>query len=289
MVTGRVFRYFCWRPVIAGGLLCGLLTACAATMQSTPVEVAGVAPNEGIVVGSVLIDTEETPKDESALAFLGGQKTSRLTYAASIERADRGPIREFFQQDEYILGGIKPNEERVFVKTLPAGDYRIYSIEATNFLVQLQYEPSVFFAVESGGKSYIGKFIFQLPDRVRGGSGARFRVDNDQDRTLAALEKEYAQSLTGVTRSLMTIGGRRLVPGDTQASARLQQDVLNVMMAMDKPEEPQCAERKIIDTTAISDSEERWTLDRCGTPVPYHVTYRPDPDGGTLFSVKEEK
>jgi hypothetical protein len=208
-----------WRVGMAGGLLCCLISACAATMQSSPVEVAAVAPDEGIVVGSVLIETDELPKDESALAFLAGRKMSGPTYAVTMTRAYRSVIGKFFRQEEYSLVGLRPDEEIVFVKTLPAGVYRIDRIDATGFMTKHHYGLSVFFTVEPGGRSYIGKFIFQLLGRTTEGSGARMMVGNDQEKTLAALGKEYTQSLTGLTSNLMTISGPRLVPGDTETSA----------------------------------------------------------------------
>ena len=80
------------------------------------------------------------------------------------------------------------------------------------------------------------------------------------------------------------------VPGETLASARLQYDVLQPILALDRAADPSCKKREIANTEVLSrtasERTERWTLNRCGKLVRYLVTVSPTPGGGTDFQVR---
>lgn len=77
------------------------------------------------------------------------------------------------------------------------------------------------------------------------------------------------------------------LPGKTTASPMLERDTLSTLMALDRAEDKDCKERKVVNREVVSaDSEgavEHWILNRCGTLVRYRITYRPDPRGGTMI------
>jgi hypothetical protein len=83
------------------------------------------------------------------------------------------------------------------------------------------------------------------------------------------------------------------VPGATMADLTLQSDVTKYIMLVEKGRAPSCATPKIASTAVLQKtadghaSKELWTVDRCGTPISYQITYIPDGQGGTYFVVSE--
>ena len=77
------------------------------------------------------------------------------------------------------------------------------------------------------------------------------------------------------------------LPGKTTASPMLERDTLSTLMALDRAEDKDCKERKVVNREVVSaDSQgavEHWILNRCGTLVRYRITYAPDPGGGTMI------
>jgi hypothetical protein len=84
------------------------------------------------------------------------------------------------------------------------------------------------------------------------------------------------------------------VAGGTTADPVLQRDVTRMIMMFDGAVDKTCSQRRIVNTEVTeqradgSTAAERWTLDRCGVPQNYRVTYQPSPRGGTMFSVGRE-
>jgi hypothetical protein len=86
------------------------------------------------------------------------------------------------------------------------------------------------------------------------------------------------------------------LPGNSRASPGVQRDVLQMILILDGASGVNCDRHIVLKTevvkTAIADDYtaiERWTIDRCGTIVPYRVTFRPGATGGTDFSVHLER
>jgi hypothetical protein len=75
----------------------------------------------------------------------------------------------------------------------------------------------------------------------------------------------------------------------------LRHDAEQMVMIMDGPRDQGCAERKILKTEVVETARdgapaaERWTLDRCGKLVYYHVRFIPNPKGGADIEVRLEK
>ena len=89
---------------------------------------------------------------------------------------------------------------------------------------------------------------------------------------------------------------RSTVPRKTAASPALQRDILQLIFGLDSGGDKDCNQRKLVNTEIIIPptsansftSVERWTIDRCGKPIPYQVNMNPSPRGGTDFSAVQE-
>src|SRR5947209_4829698 len=90
------------------------------------------------------------------------------------------------------------------------------------------------------------------------------------------------------------------VAGETLGDRGLQRDTRRTILLSEKDLAPACASPKIVDTkietplanAAVEgsrpvrgDRAERWTVDRCGTRVDYHVRYSTNAAGGTKVAV----
>ncbi|MFI4987563.1 MAG: tetratricopeptide repeat protein [Alphaproteobacteria bacterium] len=81
----------------------------------------------------------------------------------------------------------------------------------------------------------------------------------------------------------------------TLAPPDLQLAVTRVMVVADYGVAKACNQRKILSTAVLAQQPdgtswtERWTLDRCGKPVSYRVSYSPGQAGATQFAVRLEE
>ena len=85
-------------------------------------------------------------------------------------------------------------------------------------------------------------------------------------------------------------------PQATRASPKTQEDVMAMIQVMEPAIDKTCGERELKQTEVVKRATaedytavERWTIDRCGKPVSYLVTFKPGATGGVDFSVKLEK
>jgi hypothetical protein len=102
--------------------------------------------------------------------------------------------------------------------------------------------------------------------------------------------------VVGPVSLILVVGGCASVPGGTGASPTLQRDTLQMILLLDSAADKNCHQRRIANTEIIKMPTaenktvvERWTLDRCGKPIPYRVTFTPSPRGGTDFGVQQER
>jgi hypothetical protein len=149
---------------------------------------------------------------------------------------------------------------------------------------------------------YIGRLVALLSDRINMGSSFRVAVEDSQQETLDTLKNDYPSLISHVVKYLAggvggsAGGGPSLVPGPTVASPVLQRDTLEMIHGLDGAEDPSCDKRAVVKTEILkrparSDdhAKERWTLDRCGTMVPYLITFTPSPQGSTDFYIERER
>jgi hypothetical protein len=86
------------------------------------------------------------------------------------------------------------------------------------------------------------------------------------------------------------------IPGNTRASPGVQRDVLQMILVLDGASGVNCDRHSVQKTEVVKTATEndytaieRWTIDRCGTIIPYRVTFILAPDGKTDFSVHLER
>ena len=175
-------------------------------MVSPKEELQSLGENEGIVVGSFVINVEKGPETESGWAFLKGRTTGDSEYGVSItERtsaaADLANALLPFRTNYYFK--VKPEVEFTFFKKLPAGTYQIVKIEQLGF--SNAYVPiAVGFTVRPGQTSYIGRLAVLFPHRAMVGSRVVAKVTDTQEETINSLKKEHGDSaLSNVVKELM--------------------------------------------------------------------------------------
>jgi hypothetical protein len=188
-----VTRFLC----VAGvSISCVVMLSGCASMVSSKEELQNVGENEGIVFGSFVINVEKGEENESGWTFLKGQKASDATYAVII-------LRGFNPLPSYVILA-SPEKEEIFIRKLPAGDYRIQKIQKQGF-TNLELNLGVTFRVTPKQTTYIGKLTMQFPDRIRPGSPVRMNVGDAQQKTTEQLKNEHEKSLSEVAKGLMAI------------------------------------------------------------------------------------
>jgi hypothetical protein len=177
-----------------------LLSGCA-SMSSSKEDLQSVGENEGIVVGSVLLNAEKGNPEESGLAFLTGRKAGEMEYSVSIGKpllARMGrPRRMTWTQWLDAVHSVKamPGKEEVFAIKLPAGSYNIGRLEADGIVSTILHRPTmkmaIHFYVKPGKTIYIGKLVVDLPHRIGDGSVARFEVLDAQQEAIEELKGKH--------------------------------------------------------------------------------------------------
>jgi hypothetical protein len=125
-------------------LLVLLFSGCAATiqMQMSPKELQRASPNDGLVIGSLLI--------KGGWDIFG---RSRFELTAS-NRAFAGP--------DYSIQASRNGTEVVFVTKLPAGEYSFHELEQPGFS-SFRAHINVRFDVRAGQTTYIGRMVIEFP------------------------------------------------------------------------------------------------------------------------------
>ncbi|MDH5526310.1 MAG: hypothetical protein OEY97_03255 [Nitrospirota bacterium] len=183
-----------------------LLASCASKFRSTPSELTEVRSNEGVVVGSFYLETESAPEKERALAFLGGAKAGKRGFTVSVVRIPdtrMGALWKMLTGDADYTLDVEPGQERVFVKKLPVGHYRVSSISTQWGNGSLSYSPNLQFSVLPNQTTYIGKSITRMPYRIRGGSQVDQRVEDEQEKAMVALAEGFPTLPGPVVTELM--------------------------------------------------------------------------------------
>jgi hypothetical protein len=186
------------RRVVLAGILAFGLSGCA-SMTSSKEDLRDIAENEGVVFGSFLIDLDPGEEDGSAWEFWKGQKAGDATYAAEFTKTGLNPIKP-----RYSLRAT-PEQEAVFIKKLPAGQYQVEKVMKEGFTnLELKLK-GVTFRVAPGQTTYIGKLTLQFPSRIMTGTPVRVSVRDTQQETTEALRDEYRESLSNAVKELITV------------------------------------------------------------------------------------
>ena len=176
------------RRLMTAGLLTLALAGCS-SMSSSKGTIQNREENDGVIFGSFVINVTPGPEHESGWAFLKGQKAEDATYSVIFARRGFNPIKW-----RYIITA-KPEEETVFIKALPPGDYVIEKISKDGFTnLEVQLGQPTFRAV-AGQTTYIGKISAHFTNRIMAGSPVGVRVEDTQQDTTKSLSEEHGPAL----------------------------------------------------------------------------------------------
>ncbi len=270
----RAFRYLVLPLAL---VVSGSLTA------NTDAAAATLGENEGVIIGSVMINVASPAENSSFMR--GGRKLAKAKWALEIVKT------KGFSFGRHIR--VKTGVEAHFLKKLRAGSYRFEKLAGQGTFSMLGVPLGMEFTVTPQVSTYLGRIEVTVPYRHREGS-VSVRLVDGQNETIQALEKEYSEYVKVVTKSPLITSVPATVPGKTVASPLLQRSILELILTIDGGAD--CNQRKIVNTEILIapasansfTAVERWTLDRCGKPIPYKVTMSPSPRGGTDFTVAPE-
>jgi hypothetical protein len=185
------------------------LTGFAASMVSSKEELQSLGDNEGIVIGSFVINVEKGKEDESSGAFLEGRKAGDFEYGVTITERQSSAVAEAIAASVPFRTSygfeVKPEQEFTFLKKLPAGTYQIRNINQLGFST-LSTTLSMDFTVKPRQTTYIGRLAVQFPNRAMALSQVTTRVTDAQEETINSLRKEHGDSLfANVAKELMSL------------------------------------------------------------------------------------
>jgi hypothetical protein len=179
-------------------MITALALAGCATMDSTPEELRQLGAEEGIVFGSIVVETDAAPAGESALAFLAGGRSSESDYSFFASEVGLNPF-----VTEYGVTA-STDQERAFVKKLPAGDYAIKRFKQAG-LSNLEANIDVRFSVHPGEATYVGRLTVYLPYRLGVGSRIAAKVHDVCNETLVSLGPEVVAAIGTPRKELMIV------------------------------------------------------------------------------------
>ncbi|MGA1867203.1 MAG: hypothetical protein ACMUJM_01525 [bacterium] len=190
-----------------------LFIGCAPSMLMKVEDLREIQPNEGIVVGSILvrvIDAQNEPKGflnslVSKPFMLKNKKWDITTEAKkqySTEKVNTEEEKEeAVNYKTYSISG-KEGEEKVFVCRLPAGEYA----EFVNIGIgESSGKLGIRFRVNPGTTTYIGQLIIDLPPKTKLIGKTKFKVSivDRQETAMESLAEEYGSIVINAVKGLM--------------------------------------------------------------------------------------
>ena len=176
-----------WPVTLIGMLvLVGCTTVPSLDRSEGPIEPPG--QDIGVVIGSVLVQTDQEPPD-SWFTRLFGRKATGFDYDFEILKVPN-PAGEQTPGDERYALEVKPAVERTFVARLPFGRYVINSFRYKRISV-LAGELGLTFVVAPRATLYIGRLILKVPRRVSLGTPFAVEIQNARESTIAALQTQH--------------------------------------------------------------------------------------------------
>ena len=162
-------------------------------MVSSKQELQNIGENEGIVFGSFIVNVDNSVEKASVLSMhRGGRNAHAQVYKVLITENE---FNEF--NPRYVIMA-KPEQEEIFIKKLPAGDYQIQNIESGG----LYWYPHLKFRVTPKQTTYIGKLTMRLPGWASGGSLIHGTISDTQQKTIAQLKSEHEKSVAEAVKAL---------------------------------------------------------------------------------------
>lgn len=162
-----------------------LLSGCATSMKMTPVELNNLAPNEGVIVGSLIVkggkDLIGRTKWELSTENLSDSSTFSKIYSITANR-DEG--------------------EKIFASKMPAGDYSFSDLTQPFSTFRIKtYLP---FTVQPNKTVYIGRIIIEFPPGfINISTGVDIKVEDAREDIMDSVSNQYGISLNNVETELV--------------------------------------------------------------------------------------
>lgn len=191
-----------------------LLNGCSTSMSSISDPNAPLTSSEGIVIGSVLVRVGKTHYATAvsvAPFFLVSAQSIRYSLEGGASRDTRSIMEKPITLERDFLLDVVPGEERVFVTKMPAGAHAFHR------LVPKGYEEAaaalgIVFTVTPGRATYIGRIIFDLPEKLplskglpQGSYSLQFtiKVEDAQEATITAIQSANGPYARPVVKDLI--------------------------------------------------------------------------------------
>lgn len=171
----KLFVFLCAMIIISG---------CAKSLQMPVQECANIDPNEGIVVGSVLVK--------------GGKDLfGRTSWLLHVEGMD--PDLKYFSID-VKRGG----DEAIFVTKMLAGKYHFSRLQQP-ITSTFEFDVDVPFTVYPEKTVYIGRLVIEFPEGlINIGTPISYSIEDAKDQTLASAEKTHGDLVRNAVTKLMS-------------------------------------------------------------------------------------
>jgi len=189
-----------------------LLGGCATSMNKIADANQPLTASEGIVVGSVLVRVGKIniplPFPVSA-SLLRPARSIGYSLEVGVPRDIRSIMEKPIAIDKQFLLNIEPDEEKIFVTRMPAGPH------VFDRLVPRGYEEAatllgIRFSVAPGTTTYIGRVIFDLPEKLplllpQGFYSLKFttQVEDAQEATIDSIRSTHSRIVENVVKDLM--------------------------------------------------------------------------------------
>ena len=171
-----------------------VISGCATPMNMSSVELNDLAPNEGIIVGSLNVTGGED---------FWGQVNWEL-----IAKNDEDST--FMPAKIYSITAKGDEGEGIFASKLPAGNYTFYSLIQKSFLglPLFNAKANFSFTVQPGKPVYIGRLLVKLsPGYINIYSKIYYNVEDAKDDIAEKAKNSYGIDLNNTTSSLATTSG----------------------------------------------------------------------------------
>jgi hypothetical protein len=204
---------------VAGAARCAqalilLLSACSTSMNRPSDPNGPLSSSEGIVIGSALVRVgkmQNAGPVHLAPSFMVSAQKIQYSLEGGAFRDTQSVIEHPIDLERDFSLDITPGEEKVFVMKLSAGPHDFHH------LVPRGYEEAsaalgVRFTVTPGGVNYIGRILFDVPERAPLGKGLSkgsyslpftLRVEDAQDATMASVVSTHGAMTRPVVKNLM--------------------------------------------------------------------------------------
>jgi hypothetical protein len=169
------------------------LVSCAAQFDMSGQRIAPPGPEWGVVIGSVVVQTERLQSAKPAPE----REVSSASYEldiAQIQLSDPDGTGAYAKQ--YRLN-TKTGEEQTFISRLPPGQYLVREFHEEG-VVGLAGGLDLVFTVAPGEIRYIGRVRVEIPRRTSSGKPYRFAIENAREATLGLASKQHPELTTAV-------------------------------------------------------------------------------------------